>query len=78
MACGRFAFPLNLTFLDDMREVVVFRQGKSRVIVPDGAEWDYFFDSSVIENYELIFIFSLKESVGSFDDHNKSQHEVRI
>ena len=39
----------DVEFSDGVREVVVFREGKRRVIVPADSSWDDFFEEAGIE-----------------------------
>ena len=41
--------PKDVAFPDDVREVVIVREGDRRVIVPADRSWDDFFDSPGIE-----------------------------
>jgi len=41
--------PKDLAFPDGVRSVVVVRDGKRRVLVPDDATWDDFFDGTGVD-----------------------------
>lgn len=41
--------PKDVAFPDDVRSVVILREGRRRVIVPADAVWDDFFDEPGIE-----------------------------
>jgi antitoxin VapB len=41
--------PKDVAFPDKVKRVTVLRDGKRRVIVPEGALWDDFFDSPGID-----------------------------
>lgn len=43
--------PKELEFSDDVRDVVILRKGRSRIIVPAGHVWDDFFSGSVVEDF---------------------------
>jgi antitoxin VapB len=41
--------PKDVAFPDDVRQVTVLREGKRRVIVPAGTDWDDFFDAPGVD-----------------------------
>ena len=41
--------PKDVAFPDGVREVMIFRDGNSRIVVPANAAWDDFFDSPGID-----------------------------
>jgi antitoxin VapB len=41
--------PKSVAFPEDVREVVIVRDGPRRVIAPAGAAWDVFFDAPGVD-----------------------------
>jgi antitoxin VapB len=41
--------PKDVAFPDDVRSVVILREGRRRVIVPADAVWDDFFEAAGVE-----------------------------
>ncbi|ASG24955.1 MULTISPECIES: type II toxin-antitoxin system VapB family antitoxin [Nitrospirillum] len=53
--------PKDVSFPADVREVVIIREGKKRIIVPADGLWDDFFD----------------EPAADFPDRDQPEHQAR-
>jgi antitoxin VapB len=41
--------PKDVAFPEDVRQVIVLRDGRRRIVLPDGSLWDDFFDAPGID-----------------------------